>query len=171
MTCYSNIPSRCWRTLEIPMAWFRRRPERGLIHHSDRGSQYASQAYQAKLAHYGMRCSMSRKARTSPSGSTSRSTVIGQPGTTSPGCQRARGSGSGTARSPSRSSPSSSRSSAPARASSTSARSGCSRGLVTGAERLPRPTESSAGRGGRAATVTRPRHAKSSGGRSLGFGT
>ena len=46
----------------LTMAWFRRRPERGLIHHSDRGSQYASQAYQAKLAHYGMRCSMSRKA-------------------------------------------------------------------------------------------------------------
>ena len=45
----------------ITMAWFRRRPEPGLIHHSDRGSQYASQAFQAKLAQYGMRCSMSRK--------------------------------------------------------------------------------------------------------------
>jgi putative transposase len=45
----------------LTMAWFRRRPEPGLIHHSDRGSQYASHAFQAKLAEYGMRCSMSRK--------------------------------------------------------------------------------------------------------------
>lgn len=33
-----------------------------VIHHSDRGSQYASEAYQALLDKYGMRCSMSRKA-------------------------------------------------------------------------------------------------------------
>lgn len=45
----------------LTMAWFRRRPAPGLIHHSDRGSQYASQAFQAKLAEYGMTCSMSRK--------------------------------------------------------------------------------------------------------------
>jgi putative transposase len=45
----------------LTMAWFRRRPAPGLIHHSDRGSQYASHAFQAKLAEYGMRCSMSRK--------------------------------------------------------------------------------------------------------------
>ena len=45
----------------LTMAWFRRRPEAGLMHHSDRGSQYASQAFQAKLTEYGMRCSMSRK--------------------------------------------------------------------------------------------------------------
>jgi putative transposase len=45
----------------LTMAWFRRRPQPGLIHHSDRGSQYASHAFQAKLAEYGMRCSMSRK--------------------------------------------------------------------------------------------------------------
>ncbi len=45
----------------LAMAWFRRRPQPGLVHHSDRGSQYASQAFQAKLAEYGMRCSMSRK--------------------------------------------------------------------------------------------------------------
>lgn len=43
------------------MAWFRRKPAAGLIHHSDRSSQYASGAFQAKLAEYGMRCSMSRK--------------------------------------------------------------------------------------------------------------
>ena len=45
----------------LTMAWFRRRPSAGLIHHSDRGVQYASGAFQAKLADYGMRCSMSRK--------------------------------------------------------------------------------------------------------------
>lgn len=36
-------------------------PSPGLIHHSDRGSQYASHEYQAKLREYGMICSMSRK--------------------------------------------------------------------------------------------------------------
>lgn len=45
----------------LTMAWFRRKPAPGLIHHSDRGSQYASQAFQRKLADYGMLCSMSRK--------------------------------------------------------------------------------------------------------------
>ena len=45
----------------LTMAWFRRRPAPGLIHHSDRGSQYASHAFQNKLAEYGMICSMSRK--------------------------------------------------------------------------------------------------------------
>ena len=45
----------------LTMAWFRRKPAPGLIHHSDRGSQYASLAFQAKLSAYRMRCSMSRK--------------------------------------------------------------------------------------------------------------
>jgi len=45
----------------LTMAWFRRRPDPGLIHHSDRGSQYASGAFQALLTEYGMTCSMSRK--------------------------------------------------------------------------------------------------------------
>ncbi len=45
----------------LTMAWFRRRPLPGLMHHSDRGSQYASGVFQAKLAGYGMICSMSRK--------------------------------------------------------------------------------------------------------------
>ena len=45
----------------LTMAWFRRRPSAGLIHHSDRGVQYASGAFQAKLGEYAMRCSMSRK--------------------------------------------------------------------------------------------------------------
>lgn len=45
----------------LTMAWFRRKPTPGVMHHSDRGSQYASQAFQDKLAEYGMICSMSRK--------------------------------------------------------------------------------------------------------------
>ena len=45
----------------LTMASFRRRPKPGLIHHSDRGSQYASAAFQQKLLEYGMHCSMSRK--------------------------------------------------------------------------------------------------------------
>jgi putative transposase len=46
----------------LSMAWFRRQPAPGLMHHSDRGSQYASGAFQARLQEYGMVCSMSRKA-------------------------------------------------------------------------------------------------------------
>jgi putative transposase len=38
-----------------------KRPARGLIHHSDRGSQYGAQAYQATLKQFGMIPSMSRK--------------------------------------------------------------------------------------------------------------
>ena len=45
----------------LRMAWFRRRPEPGLIFHSDRGSQYCSHAFQQALAEYGMQSSMSRK--------------------------------------------------------------------------------------------------------------
>lgn len=45
----------------LTMAWFRRKPAPGLMHHSDRGSQYASHAFQARLKEYGMVCSMSRK--------------------------------------------------------------------------------------------------------------
>lgn len=37
-----------------------RRPRRGLLHHTDRGSPYASGDYRARLAHYGMAASMSR---------------------------------------------------------------------------------------------------------------
>ena len=46
----------------LSMAHFRRKPPKGLLHHSDRGSQYASQEYQQMLESYGMKCSMSRKA-------------------------------------------------------------------------------------------------------------
>jgi len=45
----------------LSMAYFRRRPSKGLLHHSDRGSQYAAGEYQKMLNQYGMICSMSRK--------------------------------------------------------------------------------------------------------------
>jgi transposase InsO family protein len=45
----------------LEMAVARRKPEAGLIHHSDRGSQYASDAYQQMLQAYGMVASMSHK--------------------------------------------------------------------------------------------------------------
>ena len=45
----------------LRMAWFRRRPEPGLIFHSDRGSQYCSHDFQEALKEYKMRSSMSRK--------------------------------------------------------------------------------------------------------------
>ena len=45
----------------LAMAYFRRRPAPGLIAHSDRGVQYASDAYRRDLAKYGMHQSMSRK--------------------------------------------------------------------------------------------------------------
>ena len=45
----------------LRMALGRRRPSAGLMHHSDRGSQYACGTYQALLAENGIRCSMSRK--------------------------------------------------------------------------------------------------------------
>jgi putative transposase len=40
----------------------RQKPPEGLIHHSDRGRQYASYVYQDLLKRYGMRASMSRSA-------------------------------------------------------------------------------------------------------------
>lgn len=45
----------------LTMAISRRDPAAGLIHHSDRGSQYAGTDYQRMLASAGMVCSMSRK--------------------------------------------------------------------------------------------------------------
>jgi transposase InsO family protein len=45
----------------LEMALGRRQPEAGLIHHSDRGSQYASHAYREFLADHGIECSMSGK--------------------------------------------------------------------------------------------------------------
>lgn len=50
----------------LPLAALRqaiatRRPPPGLLHHSDRGSQYASGTYQRVVERHGMVCSMSRK--------------------------------------------------------------------------------------------------------------
>jgi putative transposase len=45
----------------LRMAITRRKPERGLIHHTDRGSQYACGAYRKLLNAIGATCSMSRK--------------------------------------------------------------------------------------------------------------
>jgi putative transposase len=46
----------------LKMALAERQPPPGLIHHSDRGSQYASHDYQQMLAQHGMIASMSRRA-------------------------------------------------------------------------------------------------------------
>jgi transposase InsO family protein len=45
----------------LEAALSRRRPAAGLIHHSDRGSQYASGEFQLALSRAGIVCSMSRK--------------------------------------------------------------------------------------------------------------
>ena len=45
----------------LQMAVRRRRPAPGLIHHSDRGSQYASHEYRRLLDTHGFLCSMSRR--------------------------------------------------------------------------------------------------------------
>ncbi len=45
----------------LDMAWHGRSPVRGLIFHSDRGSQYASRCYTDLLAGHGIKASMSRK--------------------------------------------------------------------------------------------------------------
>ncbi len=51
----------CEEALE--MALQNRKPEAGLVHHSDQGSQYASHLYQAALKDRGVVCSMSRRAQ------------------------------------------------------------------------------------------------------------
>lgn len=45
----------------IDMAYRRRKPDKGLIFHSDRGVQYAARAYRERLGVYGIQQSMSRK--------------------------------------------------------------------------------------------------------------
>ena len=45
----------------LAMAYWHRKPPKGLLHHSDRGSQYACPDYQKRLEQYGMQASMSRK--------------------------------------------------------------------------------------------------------------
>lgn len=49
------------RALDMALGY--RHPEQGLIHHSDRGSQYASKGYQAVIDEAGLVPSMSRKGR------------------------------------------------------------------------------------------------------------
>ena len=59
-----TLDSRMTRELvmnALRMARFRRKPAPGLLHHSDRGSQYCSGDYRALLKEYGMVASMSRK--------------------------------------------------------------------------------------------------------------
>jgi transposase InsO family protein len=51
----TDLPMAAWR-----MAVQRRRPEAGLLHHSDRGCQYTSFEYRTALAHHGVTVSMSR---------------------------------------------------------------------------------------------------------------
>jgi putative transposase len=45
----------------LAMAYWHRKPPKGLLHHSDRGSQYACPDYRKRLERYGMLASMSRK--------------------------------------------------------------------------------------------------------------
>ncbi len=45
----------------LKMAIWRRRPQAGLIHHSDRGSQYASKAFRRLLKAHGFKGSTRRK--------------------------------------------------------------------------------------------------------------
>ena len=54
--CDENLVERA-----LDQAIARRHPSSGLLHHSDRGSQYTSQAYQRRLEQAGIHVSMSRK--------------------------------------------------------------------------------------------------------------
>lgn len=45
----------------LQMSIWQRRPKVGLIRHSDRGSQYASKAYNQLLKQHGVKGTMSRK--------------------------------------------------------------------------------------------------------------
>jgi transposase InsO family protein len=48
-------------TQALTMALWRRKPATGLLHHSDRGVQYAATDYRRLLGEHGIACSMSRK--------------------------------------------------------------------------------------------------------------
>ncbi|MDR5900478.1 IS3 family transposase [Halomonas vilamensis] len=56
----------------LMMAINLRKPPPGLMHHSDRGSQYASNQYQAMLKQHDLVCSMSRKGNCWDNSSTER---------------------------------------------------------------------------------------------------
>jgi putative transposase len=47
--------------MALPMALVQRRPQAGLLHHTDQGCQYTSHAYQARLSEMHITVSMSRK--------------------------------------------------------------------------------------------------------------
>ena len=55
----SRFMSRGIVVTALKMAIASRRPEPGLIHHSDRGSQYTSDDFRSELAKHGIKCSMS----------------------------------------------------------------------------------------------------------------
>jgi transposase InsO family protein len=56
----SGVNDRYLTIEALEMALKRRCPDTGLLHHSDRGSPYASEDYQAILKVHGITCSMSR---------------------------------------------------------------------------------------------------------------
>ncbi len=56
----SAVNDRHLTLAALSMALNRRCPEAGLLHHSDRGSTYASEDYQHRLVAHGITCSMSR---------------------------------------------------------------------------------------------------------------
>ena len=56
----SAVNDRHLTLAALTMALTRRCPEAGLVHHSDRGSTYASEEYQRRLDAHGITCSMSR---------------------------------------------------------------------------------------------------------------
>ena len=58
------MDSRMTKTLVLDAlraAYWRKKPKPGLMHHSDRGSQYCSEAYRALQASYGMKTSMPQR--------------------------------------------------------------------------------------------------------------
>jgi len=59
-----SMDNRMTQTLvmdALTAAYWKKKPAPGLMHHSDRGSQYCSAAYRGLQASYGMQTSMSRK--------------------------------------------------------------------------------------------------------------
>jgi putative transposase len=59
--CMDRTMTQALAIRALMMAINLRQPKAGLMHHSDRGSQYASEAYQALLKQHGILPSMSRK--------------------------------------------------------------------------------------------------------------
>lgn len=59
--CMDRTMTQALAIRALMMAINLRQPQAGLMHHSDRGSQYCSEAYQTLLKQHGIRSSMSRK--------------------------------------------------------------------------------------------------------------